>query len=79
MSRKRKLRKAILCYICGELVQQGKYKDHRIEKHGASDIIKQKSKPEKNKRHPQSTLNKIQEATNPKSFQGGAPGLGKKS
>jgi hypothetical protein len=79
MTKKRKERKMILCHICGELIQQGKYKAHRIEKHGASNIIKQKSKPKKKKKHLQSTLKKIEEATNKKPFQGGAPGLGKKS
>ena len=79
MSKKRKARKKILCHICGELIQQGKYKIHRIEKHGASNIIKQKSKPQKKKKHLQSTLKRIEEATNKKAFQGGAPGLGKKS
>ncbi|MBW9267906.1 MAG: hypothetical protein K1563_16050 [Candidatus Thiodiazotropha sp. (ex. Lucinisca nassula)] len=79
MTKKRKAQKKILCRICGELIQQGKYKTHRIEKHGASNKIKQKSKPIKKKKHLQSTLKKIEEATNKKPFQGGAPGLGKKS
>ena len=79
MSKKQKTRKKILCHVCGELIEQGKYKSHRIEKHGASNIIKQKSKPRKKKKHLQSTLKKIEGVTNKKSLQGGAPGLGKKS
>lgn len=73
-----KSKKTIHCYICGKEIPSGKYKLHRIEFHGASEIIMQKQRSKK-KKHPQSSFKGFNRVTSAKPFQGGAPGLGKKN
>ena len=65
---------SIHCSICGEQVPKGKYKIHRIKKHGASKIILEKSSSTASRER--RALPKYTNIARP--WCGGAPGGGKK-
>lgn len=74
LARKRRLESMppLMCQECQAPVPRGQFKQHLIEKHGASDIILSKTKSRKRGGR---TLYEVSNISHP--WQGGAPGLGK--